>query len=143
MPKVQGYTTQGQSWSKVNAAKGQKTGTGHGDHAETKAYTGMGTRLSNNNVYLYVQDAFPCSGSTTSPGCHQRYLQRSQNGQAFVVKVDENGGSYSFDHGLGASPTLPVYIYYHGGGVSYAQGAPNRPANFPAHPDPSNAVVGF
>ncbi len=102
-------------------------------HAERQSFAKIDVTSTS---YLLVQNAYPCHK------CHKHFLTQSgaPHGHSVIVKVTENDGQYSADHGLGFNGSVPCIIYYYGGKATYSN-ITNRaaaPAGFPPHPEFDN-----
>jgi hypothetical protein len=61
---------------------------------------GVFSALPEASVYLIVQNAFPCAV------CHDYFLSESKTSPV-IIKVTDNEGQYSLDHGLKANASVP------------------------------------
>ena len=91
-------------------------------------------KKSKGNLFLIVQDAFPCHH------CHEFFEEQSKSGKSIIFKITGNNGSYSADHGLSLKASTPRVIYYHTGtskmvSMSSRGADAEPPALFPPHPD--------
>jgi len=107
-------------------------GTQNQSHAERVAYA---ARPDGRLVYLIEINAYPCTA------CHQFFINESRGARrSIIVRVTDNQGAYSAEHGIGQRGSVPCIIYYHNGTARYnsmsaaASGINGPPANFPAHP---------
>lgn len=127
-----GLFVSGSTWKtnkNMQGSAGVKTKASN--HAEMLTYRLLNSRRSAKGAFLIVQNAFPCEK------CHN-WFKASLGTQALIIKVEDNQGSYSMDHGLAARVTnFPYYIYYHNGAATRSNGAVGPPAGFPAHPAPT------
>jgi hypothetical protein len=126
-----GYLASSGAWRQYQSST-QGSNRASGQHAERLVLTALAFR--GQNPVLIVQNAFPCHE------CDSHFLRESGlSGKSIIIKVTDNHGQYSGDHGLGPNAATPCILYYHGGNKTivglWSRGHGDAPPGFPAHPD--------
>lgn len=126
-----GYVGSSGSWRRYQSST-QGSNRASSQHAERLILTALSFRQA--NPALIVQNAFPCYE------CHNHFLRESAlSGASIIIKVTDNQGQYSRDHGLGPNASTPCVLYYYNGESSmvglWSRANVGAPPGFPAHPD--------
>jgi hypothetical protein len=130
---TQGYVPASGKWKAVRNAVGEvgRSTRSKESHAERVAYAAL---PDESDVYLLVQDAFPCFDH-----CHQFFARQSEKNRNIIIKVTKDGtfdGPSYVKEGLLPNLTrYPCYIFYFRGNATASAGNPAPPNGFPGHPD--------
>jgi hypothetical protein len=112
----------------------KSTGGSAENHAERVAYKNL--PVGANNVYLVVQDAFPCLDKCTN---YFLGLTKSKSTLGIIIKVTADntfdGNSYVADQYIPNLTSFPYYLFYWKGALT-ANSNGQAPQGFPAHPTP-------